>query len=145
MVVTAPRRLVRSHRSRLYLDSSALIKLIVPEAEAAALRRILRLWPRRVTSAIATVEVTRVARRYSAEAAAARRAEQALAQVGLIAVSDEILMRAAELEPITLRSLDAIHLASALSVGRDLGAFVTYDTDLAAAARALRFDVLAPS
>lgn len=106
---------------------------------------MLRDWPRRVTSAIATVEVSRVARRYSGEAIAGRRAELALANVALVAVTDEVLLRAAELQPITLRALDAIHLASALSLERDLGAFVTYDADLAEAARALNIDVLAPA
>jgi predicted nucleic acid-binding protein len=127
------------------LDASALVKLVTQEPEAGALRRMLRDWPRRVTSAIATVEVTRVARRYSTEAIALRRAEQALAQVTLVAVTDEILLQATEVGPITLRSLDAIHLASALSLERDLGGFVTYDADLADAARSLGIDVLAPS
>jgi uncharacterized protein len=123
-----------------------LVKLIVPESEAAAVRQLLRAWPRRVTSALATVEVARASRRYSLEeSVAVRRATHALAQVGVIAISDEILLRAAELQPMTLRSLDAIHLASALSLERDLGAFVTYDADLADAARALNIDVLAPA
>ena len=130
---------------RLYLDSSALVKLVVPEPETNALRRLLRLWPRRSTSALAAVEVPRAARRHSNDAPVARRAEAVLAQVGRIAISREILAQAAELEPASIRSLDAIHLASALTLGRDLGALVTYDADLEKAARALRIDVLSPS
>jgi uncharacterized protein len=130
---------------RLYLDSSALVKLVVPEQETSALRRLLRLWPRRSTSALAAVEVPRAARRHSNDAPVARRAEEVLAQIGQIAISREILSRAAELEPATLRALDAIHLVSALTLGRDLGALVTYDVDLEKAARSLGIDVLAPS
>src|SRR5688500_1380091 len=115
---------------RLYLDSSALVKLVAPELETSALRRLLRLWPRQSTSALAAVEVPRAARRHSTDAPVARRAEEVLAQVGQIAISPEILARAAELELASLRALDVIHLASALTLGRDLGALVTYDRDL---------------
>lgn len=142
--VTTLRRPIRRHPQRLYLDSSALVKLVVPEAETSALRTFLRNWPRRVTSAIAAAEVIRAARRHSDEPAISRRAEQVLAQVGQIAVSDEVLLAASRCEPAALRTLDAIHLASALALGRDLGAFVTYDDALAEAARSARLDVLAP-
>lgn len=64
--------------------------------------------------------------------------------VSLIAVTDEILDRAAGLEPETLRSLDARHLASAFSLEGVLGPVVTYDLRLAEAASAARLTVVAP-
>lgn len=136
----APRRSTK----RLYLDSSALVKLVVPEAESGALRGLLGAWPRRFSSALAAVEVVRAARLYSSAPALMRRASQLLARLVLIDVTADVLAHAASAEPATLRSLDTIHLASALSLGRDLGGFVTYDEHLAEAARAAGIPVLAP-
>src|SRR5919198_6313213 len=126
------------------MDASPLVKLVVPEAESGALRTFLRAWPRRFSSAVATVEVTRAAHRYSSAPALARRVEQVMARVVLVDVTPEILVRAAHLEPATLRALDAIHLAAALSLGRDLGGLVTYDDQLAEAARAAGVTLFAP-
>jgi predicted nucleic acid-binding protein len=61
-----------------------------------------------------------------------------------VRIDDELLEQAAGLEPAELRSLDAIHLATALALGRELGSFVTYDPGLARAARAARLKLLAP-
>ncbi len=52
-----------------YLDSSALVKLIAVEAETAALRQELLRWPRRVSSLLAAIELTRVARRLGPQVA----------------------------------------------------------------------------
>lgn len=128
----------------LYLDSSALVKLILPEAETGALLTALGDWPQRITSEIAAVEIRRAARRASGDEAVRRRADEVLAGLHLLRLDAAILDRAARLEPETLRSLDAIHLASALSIGDDLGAFVAYDRGLAAAARQAGLTVLAP-
>ena len=68
-----------------------------------------------------------------------------LAAMNLVAVYDDLLDEAARLGPETLRSLDAIHLASALSICSCLGAVVTYDTRLAEAARAADLTVLSPA
>jgi predicted nucleic acid-binding protein len=101
----------------LYLDSSALVKLVLPEAESAALLESLAAWPERVSSELARVEVMRAARRASAGPIAERRAEEILAGLHLLKIDSDILGRASRLGPPALRSLDAIHLASALSLG----------------------------
>jgi predicted nucleic acid-binding protein len=129
----------------LYLDSSALVKLVLPEAESAALLESLAAWPVRVASELATVEVLRAVRRATADPALEQRAEEVLAGVHLLRIDTDILSRAARLEPRTLRSLDAVHLASALSLGEDLGAIVIYDGAFAAAAAASGLQVLAPA
>lgn len=125
-----------------YLDSSALIKLVVPEAESESLRAELRRWGRHASSALARTEVVRAAARV--DAAAREPAGRVVRALTLIFVTAEILDRAAGLEPLTLRSLDAVHLASALSLGRALGPVVTYDVRLGEAASTLGLDVLAP-
>jgi len=128
----------------LYLDSSALVKLVLPEAESTALVKSLESWPVRVTSELARVEVVRAARRAAADPAVERRAEEVMAAIHLLRIDDEILDRASRLEPRTLRALDAIHLASALSLGGDLGAMAIYDAVLASAAAACGMEVVAP-
>jgi uncharacterized protein len=125
-----------------YLDSSALIKLVIPEPESHTLRSELASWSRHATSALARTEVVRAAGRV--DPAARERARRILQAVSLIAVTDEILDRAADLGPGTLRSLDAVHLASALSLESVLGPVVTYDLRLAEAASAAGLTVVAP-
>lgn len=128
----------------LYLDSSALVKLVLPEAESAALLESLAAWPAYVTSELARVEVVRAARRASTDPAVEQRAGEVLAGLHLLKVDDDILTRAARLEPRMLRSLDAVHLATALILGDDLGAMAVYDTNLAAAAAVYGLEVVAP-
>ena len=128
----------------LYLDSSALVKLVLPEAESEALLESLAAWPVRVTSELARVEVVRAARRATAHPAAEQRAEEVLAGLYLLKIDSDILSGAARLEPRILRSLDAVHLASALSLGADLGAIVIYDSNMTAAAAGCGLHVLAP-
>lgn len=128
----------------LYLDSSALVKLVMPEAESAALLESLAAWPVRLSSELARVEVVRAARRATSHPEAEKRAEEVLSGLYLIKIDGEILGRAARLEPRTLRSLDAVHLASALSLGEDLGAIVVYDNNMATAAAGCGLRVVAP-
>lgn len=128
----------------LYLDSSALVKLVLLEAESVVLLESLAAWPERVSSELARVEVMRAARRASEGPIAERRAEEILAGLHLLKIDSDILGRASRLGPPALRSLDAIHLASALSLGDDLGAMAVYDTGLAAAAVASGMEILAP-
>jgi predicted nucleic acid-binding protein len=128
----------------LYLDSSALVKLVLPEAESAALLESLSVWPVRLSSELARVEVMRAVRRVIHDPADEQRAEEVLAGLHLMKIDSDILSRAARLEPRTLRSLDAIHLASALSVGADLGGIVIYDNGLATAAADCGLTVMAP-
>lgn len=128
----------------LYLDSSAIVKLVLVEAESEPLRKALARYPLRVSSSLAGVEVRRAVRRVSALPAALKLADDVLAGIDLLRIDDPILATAGSLEPPLLRSLDALHLAAALSVADDLAGFVAYDPRLAAAARDAGFKVLAP-
>ena len=125
-----------------YLDSSALVKLFKEEAETTALRQFLRDGLHLVSSALARVEVGRVARAYGA--AAAERAHAVLESMTLMHLDDELLDAAVEIDGSVLRSLDAIHLASASALGASLSAIVTYDQRMGAAARQLGLTVVAP-
>ena len=108
-----------------YLDSSALVKLIVEERESEALRDRLRGWPRRLSSRLSIVETLRAIERRGP--AANEFARSLLAHVALLALDDEVLIAAVAIRPSAVRSLDAIHIASAQALGRDLAAFVSYD------------------
>ena len=128
----------------VYLDSSAIVKLVVPEPESEALRRFLADHEDRVASGLVRVEVLRALRRtHGGSRATLRRAEQVLAGVALVTVDEAILRDAAALEPGRLRSLDAVHLATALSL-EGLEALVTYDLRLGAAAVAAGLEVESP-
>jgi hypothetical protein len=125
-----------------YVDSSALVKLAVREAESAALRRYLGRSRPLVTSALARTEVVRALLPFGSEAV--RRGREVLARVDLLRVNDRILDAAGLLAPADLRSLDAIHLASAEQLGMDLRGFVTYDERLASAAAGRGLRVVKP-
>ena len=126
----------------VYLDSSALVKLVVPEAETGALLTFLADHPRQVTSRLAHVEVARASARVGLSDVG--RVEAVLAQVSVSEVDAEIASLAARVRPITLRTLDAIHLATALRLGGILAALVTYDARQAQAGEALGLQVIAP-
>ena len=126
----------------VYLDSSALVKLVVAESESAALRRYLRAEPRRASCALAKVEVLRAVRLHGA--AAMMRARRLLRRVDLVALDDELLDSAAVLDAGILRSLDAIHLAAAQTLAEELTAVVTYDERMTTAAGLLGLVVAAP-
>lgn len=128
----------------LYLDSSALVKLVLPEAETGALLEALSGWPERISSDLAGVEVLRVVRRAGAGERARERAEKVISGIGLVRVDEAVLSGAARLEPVELRTLNAIHLATALSAGGDLGAMICYDARLARAATRLGVPTMAP-
>ncbi len=127
----------------VYLDSSALVKTVVVEPESAALRRFLRRYPRRVSCALARTEVIRAVRSLGAKVTA--RARATIQRIELVHVDDALLDAAAALDPAILRSLDAIHLASALSVAAELEAVVTYDARMAAGAAVLGLRAVAPA
>jgi hypothetical protein len=129
----------------IYLDSSALVKLVVIAPESEALLALLGAWPERVSSALALSELPRAIRRAGLGAAARRRAHQVLARIALVDMDRRILTTAASLDPATLRTLDAIHLATAIALGEDLGGLITYDARLSAAARGADLEVLAPA
>ena len=127
----------------VYLDSSAIVKLAVLEPESEALRRHLRRRRPLVSSALARTEVLRALLPAGAEAVAAGR--RVLASLDIVSLNDRVLDRAATLLPTTLRSLDAIHLATAARLGSDLSEIVTYDDRMAEAARAVGHRVSAPT
>jgi len=126
----------------VYLDSSALVKLVVAEAESTALRRYLRGRPERVSSALAKVEVIRAVRPHGASAVT--RARQVLRWVNMLHLDEELLEDATTLDMGVLRSLDAIHLAAARTLGDELQAVVTYDDRMASAAARLGLQVDTP-
>ncbi len=115
----------------IYVDTSALAKLVLSEAQSASMREIAV--DSMVTSALTTTELRRTVRRYAPHLAVA--AESVLAGVMTLAVDAEVLRAASTVDPLTLRSLDAIHLASAMSVRDALDVFVAYDERLLDAAR----------
>jgi predicted nucleic acid-binding protein len=120
------------------------VKLVVAEDETEALSAEVAGWDRWVTSGLAGVEVRRAVRRVADHPAARERAEAVLDVCAFLAVDEPILREAAVIAPVRLRCLDAVHLAAALSLGDDLGAFVAYDVDLARAARDHGLPVLSP-
>ncbi len=126
-----------------YLDSSALVKLAVEEPESAVLRRYLRRRRPLVSSALARTEVLRSLLLEGDEALA--RGRSVLDRVELIRVNDRILNAAATLLPVEVRSLDAIHLATARQLEADLGRVVTYDERMLNAASQLGIRTAAPS
>lgn len=129
-------------RGLVYLESSAAVKLIIDEAEGPALRRWLAAWPWRVSSELTAIELVRVVRRQKPHAIA--QVDTALSLVSLRPVTDDVIILAGLVEPTTLKTLDAIHLATAVMLREAIGCFVTYDERLAAAARAVGLPVAAP-
>jgi len=132
-----------SAETAVYLDSSALVKLVVAEAESKELVAYLSNHPARTSSALARVEVTRAIRPHGARAIA--RARQLLTRIALLHLDDALLDAAAALEGDHLRSLDAIHIASAQTVTSGLAAIVTYDRRMADAASRIGLNVAAPA
>jgi predicted nucleic acid-binding protein len=129
--------------SAVYLDSSAFVKLVVQESETRALRTFLaQRGDRHVSSALLRTESLRAVRHIGGDALAAAR--EALRRIDLIAIDDRILDAAGTLDPRVLRTLDAIHLATALAVGDDLETLVTYDERMADGARLLGLAATAP-
>jgi predicted nucleic acid-binding protein len=127
----------------VYLDSSAFVKLVIPEVESAALTSHLRRWSIAVSATLLRTEALRVATRHSSAAILLTR--RALRDVAFIDLSRDLMDQAGILTPPTLRSLDAVHLATAMSLGDDLDELVTYDARMASAAAACGLSVSSPS
>lgn len=127
----------------LYLETSAAVKLVLVEAESAALRDLWVSHEAWISSQALELELVRATRR--ADPRAEGVAGDVLAAVSLVDIGRATVDRAARLEPPELRSLEAIHLATALAIGPDLDGLVTYDARLSAAARAHGLSVLSPT
>lgn len=129
--------------SAAYLDTSAFVKLIVAEPESQPLRSRLRRWPDRVSATLLRTETVRALRR-SGHHELVGTARRMFSALHLVRLDDPLLDVAGQLGPPRLRSLDAVHLAAALSTGPDLAVLLTYDDRLAAAATAQGLDVESP-
>jgi uncharacterized protein len=128
-----------------YVDASAFVKLVSEEDRSDELRawvaekeRIETL----VSSDLLRTEAVRAIRRSAPENLIA--IHERLSRIVLLSMSAEVFRRAGDLDPITLRSLDALHLAAALSLGDDLSGVVTYDIRMAEAAHSLGIPTAAP-
>ncbi len=128
----------------VYLDASAIVKLVVPEPETDALLSALAGWPDRLSSVVARVEIHRALWRAGSPRAVRTRASAVIDALVLVRLDDAVLSRACLLKDPALRALDAIHLATALSLGDEPETFITYDRRLAAAARKQRLNVQHP-
>jgi uncharacterized protein len=128
----------------IYLDSAAIVKLVHAEAESQALRDWLdeRAETGWTSSVLAEVESARAVARHAPEAVV--RLHPVLDQIDLVDLDAGIRILAQTVKPSTVRSLDAIHLATALRIRPHLSSFVTYDKRLADAARAAGLSVDAP-
>lgn len=131
----------------IYFDTSALIKLVLAEPESAALTQyvIERNNVPQTSSALAVTELRRTLRRLGAPPEADQKADDVLDGVVLLPVNRQTLDYAAALPGQHLRSLDAIHLASALRLRSALTTVVTYDKRMAAAAQDAGVPITAPA
>lgn len=130
----------------IYLDPSALVKLVVQEPESATLRRWLADAEDHdhVTSVMGRVELMRTALR-SGDTEIVDNAKRILDEdLDIIAVTDEVVEMAETIGPQSLRSLDAIHLASAAQLGDALTAIVAYDHRLIEGCRNIDYPIESP-
>jgi uncharacterized protein len=128
----------------IYLDTSAFVKLIRGERETSALEAFLRERPEAllVSSALLVLETRRAILRQAPDQLA--RADLLLTRIDQVDITRAVLEAASRLPDPALRSLDALRLATALQLDRDLEALVTYDSRLAAAAGRQRLPVVTP-
>ena len=125
-----------------YLDTSAFLKLVVAEKESGAVRAWLVDQGPPWSSQLLRTEALRAARRLEIDEEVV---ESALQAVSLILPVASTFHSAGKLPPPVLRSLDALHLATALELGEDLDGLVTYDEQMAQAALAESITVVAPT
>ena len=138
-----PRAAVRAARRRalsiLYLDASAITKLVIDEPETSALQEVVRGHDV-VSSRVAAVEVVKAVARANPDADPSR----VFAMLAFVELDAELATLAGATGEPGLRALDAIHVASAQRLGSDVGAFLTYDARQATAARAAGLSVEMP-
>ena len=128
--------------STAYADASALVKLVVPEPESRAVQRWYVEAEQVITSRVGVIEVYRTIIRRSHDPAQLR---VVLRSIDVFELDADIAARAMRVSPDVLRTLDAIHIATALAIGPTLDAFVTYDDRQAAAARTAGLPVVRPA
>jgi uncharacterized protein len=130
---------------RLYLDTSALVKLVVAEPESVALSTYLQQFAEDAlfTAALARTELVRAVA--DGGQSAMTEARILLDGIDTVALSRSVLDHAATLPPPRLRTLDAIHLAAAQRAGRSLRAVVTYDSRMAEVAELLGMPTTHPT
>ena len=125
-----------------YLDSSAILKLIFQEDESAALARAIK--DQCATSSISRIEVVRIVQRTNPESLSFAKAE--LSKLILVPISEAVIRIAESFTGLaTLRSLDAIHVASALLVQNSIDGLITFDLHMARNARELGLIVHSPT
>lgn len=124
-----------------YVDTSAIVKLVQAEEETAALRNWLR-GRRWVIGDLHRTELRRAAQRLGPTTLA--RAERLLSELDIITVNGEVFDEAGRALPAEPRSLDALHLATAHSLGPDLAGIVAYDTRLLEASRQADIPAISP-
>lgn len=119
------------------------MKVVLREPGENVLRAEMAEWDGYVSSALLAVEAVRACSRHRSEYV--QDAREWLLDVALLPMDDAVLNEATSLEPAALRSLDALHLATALSIRDEIGAFFTYDKRLGEAADDCGLNVLRPS
>jgi uncharacterized protein len=129
----------------IYLDSAAIVKLAHAESESQALRDWLdeRADVGWTSSVLAEIESSRALARHAPTAVV--RLHPIIDLIDLVELDASIRILAQTVEPVTVRSLDAIHLATALRIQPGLTSFVTYDKRLADAARVAGLPVDVPT
>ena len=129
----------------IYLDSSALIKLALAEPETAALGSYIAEHSDQslVSSSLHRAEVLRAI--WRSEPGALPRAQRMIRRVSVVTLTHDLLDNAATLPPEGLPTIGAIHLASALTLKKDLVAFISYDKQLLAAAESAGLPTLSPA
>jgi uncharacterized protein len=130
----------------LYVDTSALL---VREAESAAIERELLIWRELATSVIAEVELPRAVSRAREERADAvidgsLVLQGVLASAAIVPLSESVIAAARKVKPVHVGALDAIHIASALSLGKQLAGVASYDKRMQDALEPLGVRVIAP-
>jgi predicted nucleic acid-binding protein len=129
----------------IYLDASALVKLVIAEDESPGLSRWLSDRPNlaRVSSPLVRVEVLRAV--WRADPAALAEGYRVMDRIREVRLTDRVLSRAVSVRPVTVRAIDAVHLASAQEIREELTEFVAYDKRLLDAARSAGLPTASPA
>lgn len=133
----------------LYVDTSAMLKLLVREPESAAIERELLRWSELATSIITEVELPRAVARAREERADAVIdgsvvLQGVLASAAIIPLSENVVTASRSVKPVHVGALDAIHIASAISLGKQLAGVATYDKRMQDALQPLGVSIIAP-